>query len=82
MDALLDKENLTPEKLVRTPSNDSHRRSLRIEDDLEDFLDEGNECYYVMSLIIRYRQSKWHRLSNSTEITRVYPINGNNSILT
>jgi hypothetical protein len=38
---MLDKENLSPEKIVTVANSEHKRRVMRIEDDLENFLDEG-----------------------------------------
>lgn len=38
----MDNEGMTTEKLIEMPAQESKRRQLRIYDELEDFLDEGN----------------------------------------
>ena len=41
LNSVLDKENVTAEKIVTGQANEQRRRLQRIEDDLENFLDEG-----------------------------------------
>ena len=41
LEDILDDECLTPEKLVTMPESELKRRQLRVDDDLEDFFDEG-----------------------------------------
>lgn len=41
LERIMDKETLCAEDLVTMPTSEAKRRQLRIDDDLEDFLDEG-----------------------------------------
>ena len=45
LELLLDAEGHTPESLVRLPTGESDKRQLRVDDDLEDFLDDGTAAH-------------------------------------
>jgi hypothetical protein len=49
LEQLLEADKMTAEKLVSLPHSELKRRQLRINDDLEDFLDEGRFRFIVSS---------------------------------